>query len=128
MEPSSVAPTASAAPTEEGLLSSVAVAMSTANPPLLCSGAFSVDAPSEKSMELDYANNPMVPTSIQPATTPKVIPSATEAAVVTNIATLATSEAGTSGSRDMANAVSECWADIVSNKEAEASKMDEQAG
>ncbi|KAG5338613.1 hypothetical protein C0989_006812 [Termitomyces sp. Mn162] len=118
----------SAAPTEEGLLLSVAVALSTATPPLSSSGASSDNAPLEKSMELDYVNDLAVPMPIQPATTPQVIHSSMEVAVATNVATPTTSEAGTSSSSDMANAISECWANIMSNKEVEASKMDEQAG
>ncbi|KAG5334148.1 hypothetical protein C0989_004289 [Termitomyces sp. Mn162] len=124
-KPSLVAPTTSAAPTEEGPLLSVAVATSTANPPPSSSGASSNDTPSEKSMELEYANNSMVPTTIQPATTPQVTPSAMEAAVATNVATPTAPEARTSGSRDIANAILEYWTDIMSNKKAEASKIDE---
>ncbi|KAG5330269.1 hypothetical protein C0989_009033, partial [Termitomyces sp. Mn162] len=121
-EPSSVAPPASAAPTEEGpslLATSI---------PLSSSSASSEDALSENSMDLNYADNSMLTTPVQLAMTPQVIPSPMEVVVATNIATLTASEAGSSGSSDMANAVLECWADIGSNKEAEASKMDEQAG
>ncbi|KAG5349078.1 hypothetical protein C0989_006119 [Termitomyces sp. Mn162] len=118
----------SAALTEEDPSLSVAVATFTANPPLSGSGASSDDALSEKSMELDYANNPMVPMPIQLATTLQVVPSAMEAVVATNIATPTAPEAGTSGSKDIANTVLEHWVDIVSNKEAKALKMDEQAG
>ncbi|KAG5317874.1 hypothetical protein C0989_000470, partial [Termitomyces sp. Mn162] len=64
----------------------------------------------------------------QPATTPQVVPSHTEAVVATNIVIPTASEAGVSGSNDMANTVLECWADIMSNKEAEALKMNKQAG
>ncbi|KAG5719174.1 hypothetical protein E4T56_gene11829 [Termitomyces sp. T112] len=83
------------------------------------------DAPSEESMELDYANNLAVRTSVQPVTSSPVVPSPSDAAVATNIATLAAPETVSNGSSDTANAVSECWADIMSNKEAVASKMDE---
>ncbi|KAG5335769.1 hypothetical protein E4T56_gene13812 [Termitomyces sp. T112] len=51
----------------------------------------------------------------------------TEVVVATNIAMPTASEAGTSGSSDMVNAVSEHWADIMSSEKAEASKMDKQA-
>ncbi|KNZ79501.1 hypothetical protein J132_09569 [Termitomyces sp. J132] len=124
-EPSSVAPTAGAAPTEEGPSLSVAVAKSTATTPPLGSGVSLEHAPTEESMQLDYADNSALTTPVPPAMTPQVVPSPTEVAVVTNIATPTAPEAGTSGSSDTANAVSEHWADIVSNKEAEASKMDE---
>ncbi|KAG5335748.1 hypothetical protein C0989_000471 [Termitomyces sp. Mn162] len=124
-EPSSAAPTASAVPTEDGPLSSAAVAPSTATPPSLSFGASSDDAPSEKSMELDYIDDSTVPMPIQPAMTLQVVPSFMEAAVATKVASPTTPEAGTSSSSKTANAVSEHWADIVSNEEAEASKMDE---
>ncbi|KAG5716349.1 hypothetical protein E4T56_gene8683 [Termitomyces sp. T112] len=127
-EPSSVAPSASAAPTEEGPLLSVAVATSTAAPLPSSSGASSKDAPSEKSMELGYANDPMFPVPVQLVTTPQAVPSPTEVVVATTIATPTAPEAGANGSSDTANTVLEHWADIVSNDEAEASKMDEQAG
>ncbi|KAG5336990.1 hypothetical protein C0989_011293 [Termitomyces sp. Mn162] len=127
-EHSSAAPTISAAPTEEGPLSSVAVAKSTTATLLLSSGASLEHTPTEKSMELDYANNSTLTTPVPPAMTPQVIPSPMEAAVMTNVATPTTPEAGTSSSSFMANTVSEHWADIVSNKEKEASKMDEQVG
>ncbi|KAG5334841.1 hypothetical protein C0989_002807 [Termitomyces sp. Mn162] len=126
-EPSSVAPTASAAPPEEGPLLSVAVAKSTTATPPLSSGASSEHAPIEVSMELDYANKSVLTTLVPPAMTPQIVPSPIEVAVVTNVVTPTASEAGTNGSSDMVNAVLEHWADIVSNKEAEASKMDEQA-
>ncbi|KNZ79062.1 hypothetical protein J132_04762 [Termitomyces sp. J132] len=118
----SMALSTSVALTEEGLLLSVALA--TTNP-ATSSGASSDDAPSEESMELDYANNLAVPTSVQPVTTSPVVPSPSDADVATNIATLAAPETVSNGSSDTANAVSECWADIMSNKEAAASKMDE---
>ncbi|KAG5348982.1 hypothetical protein C0989_006726 [Termitomyces sp. Mn162] len=127
-QPSSVAPTTSAAPTKEGPSLLVAVAPSTAAPPPLSSGASSDDSPPEKSMELDYANDSMVLTPIQLATTLQIVPSSMEVAVATNVATPTAPEARTSGSSDTANTVLECWADIMSNKEAEALKMDEQAG
>ncbi|KAG5337585.1 hypothetical protein C0989_009270 [Termitomyces sp. Mn162] len=123
-EPSLAAPTMSAAPTEEVPLPSVAVALSTAAPPPSSSSMSSDDAPSEKSMELDYVNDSMMPIPIQPVMTPQVVPSSMEVAVATNIATPTTPEARTSGSSNMANTVLECWADIMSNEEAEASKMD----
>ncbi|KAG5338555.1 hypothetical protein C0989_007059 [Termitomyces sp. Mn162] len=124
-EPSSVAPPASAAPTEEGPLLLVVAATST---PPLSSGVSSEDTLIEESMELDYTDNSTLTMPVQPATTPQVIPSPMEAAVATNVATPTTFEAGTSGSSNMANAVSEHWADIMSNKEAEALKIDEQVG
>ncbi|KAG5338034.1 hypothetical protein J132_09731 [Termitomyces sp. J132] len=117
-----MAPPASAAPTEDGPLSSVVAATST---PPLSSGAFSEDAPTEKSMEFDYADNSTLTMPVQPAMTPQVVPSPIEVTVATNVATPTTPEAGTSGSSDMANAVLENWVDIKSNKEAEALKMDE---
>ncbi|KAG5353042.1 hypothetical protein C0989_010848 [Termitomyces sp. Mn162] len=121
-EPSSVAPPTSAAPTEEG--PSLPVAIATSIPPL-SSGASSEDAPTEESLELDYANDSALTTPVQLATTPQVVPSPMEVVVATNIATPTTPEAGSSGPSDMANAVLEHWVDIVSNKEAEALKMDE---
>ncbi|KNZ72256.1 hypothetical protein J132_04048 [Termitomyces sp. J132] len=124
-ELSSVAPPISAAPTEEGPLLSVAAATSI---PLLSSGVSSEDTPTEESMELDYADNSALTMPVQLAMTPQVVPSPTEAVVATNITTPTTPEAGSSGLSDMANAVLEHWADIMSNKEAEASKMDKQAG
>ncbi|KAG5338690.1 hypothetical protein C0989_006585 [Termitomyces sp. Mn162] len=123
-EPSSVVPPASAAPTEEGPLLSVAAATSIS---LSSSGMSSEDAPMEESMELD-ANNSALTTPVQPAMTPQVISSLTEAVVATNIATPITPGTGSSGPSDTTNTVLECWADIVSSKEAEALKMDEQAG
>ncbi|KAG5338854.1 hypothetical protein C0989_005824 [Termitomyces sp. Mn162] len=113
---SSVAPSTSAAPTEEGPLSSVAAATSI---PPSSSGVSLEDAPSEKSMELDYANN---------STLTMLVLSPAEVVVATDVTTPTAPEAGSSGPSDTANAVLECWTDIVSNKEAEASKMDEQAG
>ncbi|KAG5338670.1 hypothetical protein C0989_006675 [Termitomyces sp. Mn162] len=113
------------APTEEGPLSSVAVATST---PPSSSGAFSEDAPTEESMELDYADNSVLATLVQPAMTPQVVLSPIEAVVVTNITASTTPEAGSSGSSDMADTVLECWVDIMRNEEAGALKMDEQAG
>ncbi|KAG5718377.1 hypothetical protein E4T56_gene8308 [Termitomyces sp. T112] len=115
----------SAAPTEEGPSSSVVLA--TTNP-ATSSSASSQDAPTEKSMELDYTNNSLAPTNLHPEMTPQVIPSPSKVAVVTNIATLAAPEAGSSGSINMANAVLECWADIVSSEEVVALKMLKQAG
>ncbi|KAG5352683.1 hypothetical protein C0989_001147 [Termitomyces sp. Mn162] len=117
-----MAPPTSKAPTEEGPLLSVAEA--TINP-AIGSGASLDNTPTEESMELDYANDSALPTSVQPAMTSSVISSPLDAAVVTNIATPATTETVSNGSSDTANAVSEHWADIVSNKEAVASKMDE---
>ncbi|KAG5348772.1 hypothetical protein C0989_008333 [Termitomyces sp. Mn162] len=87
-KPSLVAPSASAAPTEERPLSSVAVVMCTATAPPSSSGASSADAPSEKSMELDYANDSALTMPIQPATTPQVVTSLMEVVVVTNATTL----------------------------------------
>ncbi|KAG5342373.1 hypothetical protein C0989_002846 [Termitomyces sp. Mn162] len=115
----------SAAPTEEGPSSSVVLA--TTNP-ATSSSASSQDAPTEKSIELDYTNNSLAPTNLHPEMTPQVIPSPSKVAVVTNIATLAAPEAGSSGSINMANAVLECWADIVSSEEVVALKMLKQAG
>ncbi|KAG5350374.1 hypothetical protein C0989_011314 [Termitomyces sp. Mn162] len=123
-EPLSVAPPTNAAPTEEEPLSSVALA--TTNP-ATSSGISSEDAPSEESMELDYINDSVLTTSIQPAMASLVVLSPTDTAVVTNVATPTASEAGSSGPSNTANAVLKCWADIVRNKEAAASKMDEQA-
>ncbi|KAG5351949.1 hypothetical protein C0989_004401 [Termitomyces sp. Mn162] len=93
----------------------------------MSSSVSSQDAPTEESMELDYADNSLAPTNPQLAMTPQVIPSPSDAAIVTNIATPTAPEAGSSGSIDTANAVSECWADIMSNEEVAASKMDEWA-
>ncbi|KAG5352521.1 hypothetical protein C0989_001955 [Termitomyces sp. Mn162] len=124
-EPLPVAPSVSAAPTEEGPL--LLVAVTTTNL-ASSSGASSEDAPAEESIELDYVNHSALTMDAQPAMTPQVILSLMEAVVATNVATLTAPEARTSGSSDMANAVSECWADIVSSKEAEASKMEKQAG
>ncbi|KAG5352398.1 hypothetical protein C0989_002487 [Termitomyces sp. Mn162] len=115
----------SAAPTEEGPSLSVAVATFI---PLLSSGVSLEDALSEKSMNLDYADNFAVTMPVQPAMTPQVVPSPMEAVVVTNTATPTAPEADASGPSDTANAVLEHWADIMSNKEAEASKMDKKAG
>ncbi|KAG5352622.1 hypothetical protein C0989_001445 [Termitomyces sp. Mn162] len=124
-ELSSVAPPISAAPTEEGPLLSVAAAISI---PLSSSGVSSEDTLSEESMELDYADDSALTMPVQLAMTPQVVPSPTEAVVATNITTPTTPEAGSSGLSDMANAILEHWANIMSNKEAEASKMDKQAG
>ncbi|KNZ81572.1 hypothetical protein J132_11391 [Termitomyces sp. J132] len=124
-EPSSAATTKSAAPTEEGPSLSVAVAKSTAATPLLSSGTSSEHAPTEESMELDYVNDSALTTPVPPATTPQVVPSPMKVAVATNVATPTTPEAGTSGSSNTANTVSEHWVDIVSNEKVEASKMDE---
>ncbi|KAG5334172.1 hypothetical protein C0989_004195 [Termitomyces sp. Mn162] len=115
----------SAAPTKEGPLLSAAV---TTSIPPLSSSVSSEDALTEESMELDYADNSTLTMPVQLVTTPQVFPSSTEVVVATNIVTPTTPEAGFSGPIGMANAVSECWADIVSNKGAEALKMDEQAG
>ncbi|KAG5333927.1 hypothetical protein C0989_004638 [Termitomyces sp. Mn162] len=117
-EPFSVVPLLSAAPTEKG--PSLSVVLATTNP-AMSSIASSQDTPTDKSMELDYANDSLAPTNSHPATIPQVIPSPLDVTIATNIATLATFEAGSSGSNDMANTVSECWADIMSNKEAVAS-------
>ncbi|KAG5351551.1 hypothetical protein C0989_005992 [Termitomyces sp. Mn162] len=121
-EPSSVAPSASDAPTEEGPLSSVAA---TTTNPALSSSVSSEDAPAEESMELDYVDNSALTINAQLAMTPQVVSSLTEVVVATNVTTPTAPEAGTSGSSDTANAVLEHWADIMSSKEAEASKMDE---
>ncbi|KAG5720075.1 hypothetical protein E4T56_gene8749 [Termitomyces sp. T112] len=56
-----------------------------------------------------------------------VIPSASEVVVATNIATPTAPEAGSSGSNNMAHAILEHWADIVSDKKDAALKLDEQA-
>ncbi|KAG5342444.1 hypothetical protein C0989_001508 [Termitomyces sp. Mn162] len=114
----------SAAPTEEGPLLSVAATTSISP---LSSSASSENALSEKSMDLDYANNSALTMPVQPAMTPQVIPSPMEVVVATNVATPTAPEAGFSSPSDMANTVLEYWANIVSNKEAEASKMDKQA-
>ncbi|KAG5339491.1 hypothetical protein C0989_004007 [Termitomyces sp. Mn162] len=106
-ESSSAAPTASAAPPEEGPSSSVAVAKSTATTLLSSSGASLKHTLIEESMELDYADKFALTTLVLSAMTPQVFPSPMEAAVVTNVATPTTPEAGTSGSSDMANTVSE---------------------
>ncbi|KAG5350581.1 hypothetical protein C0989_010283 [Termitomyces sp. Mn162] len=102
--PMSAAPSVSAAPTEKGPLSSVALA--TTNP-ALSSGAFSEDAPSEESMELDYINNSALTTDAQLAMTSQVVPSPMEAVVATNITTPTAPEAKTSGSSNTVNAVLE---------------------
>ncbi|KAG5350150.1 hypothetical protein C0989_012482, partial [Termitomyces sp. Mn162] len=65
---------------------------------------------------------------VQLTATPQVAPSPMEAVVATNVTTPTAPEAGSSGPSDMANAVLEHWVDIMSNEEAEALKMDEQAG
>ncbi|KAG5335513.1 hypothetical protein C0989_001189 [Termitomyces sp. Mn162] len=117
-----VAPCVSAASTEEGPLLSVALATTNL---ASSSGASFEDAPSEESMELDYINDSVLTMDAQPAMTPQVISSPTEAVVTTNITTPTAPEAGASGSSDMANTVSEHWADIVSSKEVAALKMDE---
>ncbi|KAG5349984.1 hypothetical protein C0989_000882 [Termitomyces sp. Mn162] len=123
-EPLLVASPISAAPTEEGPLLSMALA--TTNP-ATSSGVSSEDAPSEESMELDYIDNSALTMSVQPVTAPLVISSPTYAVVATNVATPIAPEAGSSGSSDTANAVLEHWVDIMSNKEAAALKMNEQA-
>ncbi|KAG5716508.1 hypothetical protein E4T56_gene16171 [Termitomyces sp. T112] len=124
-EPLWVATSASAAPTEEGPLSSVAA---TTTNSALSSGASLENAPAEESMEFNYVDDSALTMNAQPVTTPPVVPSPREVVVVTNITTPTAPEAGTSGSSDTANAVLECWADIVSSKEVEASKMGKQAG
>ncbi|KAG5351117.1 hypothetical protein C0989_007892 [Termitomyces sp. Mn162] len=118
---SSVAPPTSAAPTEESSLLSMAVA--TSIPPLSSSASLE-DTPIEESMELDYTNNSALTIPVQPAMTPQVVLSPTEAVVATNVTTSTAPKAESSHPSDMANAVLECWADIMSNKEAEALKMD----
>ncbi|KAG5336744.1 hypothetical protein C0989_011967 [Termitomyces sp. Mn162] len=123
-EPSFVDPPASAAPTEEGC--SLSVASATTNP-ATSSSVSSQDTPVEKSMELDYANDSLAPTNPQLSITPPVIPSPSDAAIVTNVATPTAPEAGSSGSIDMTNAVLEHWAHIISNERAAASRMDKQA-
>ncbi|KNZ75791.1 hypothetical protein J132_01537 [Termitomyces sp. J132] len=124
-ELSSVDPPMSAAPTEEG--PSLSVAVTTSIPPL-SSGVSLEDALSEKSMDLDYADNFALTMPVQPAMTPQVVPSPMEVVLVTNTATPTAPEAESSGPSNTANAVLEHWADIISNKELEASKMDKQAG
>ncbi|KAG5353536.1 hypothetical protein J132_10169 [Termitomyces sp. J132] len=121
-EPFSVDPPMSAAPTEEGPSSSVATATTDL---ATSSGVSSQDTHTEESMKLDYANDSVALTNLQPDVTPSVIPSPLDAVIATNVATPTAPEAGSSGSIDMANTVSECWADIMSNKEVAASKMDE---
>ncbi|KAG5340200.1 hypothetical protein C0989_002602 [Termitomyces sp. Mn162] len=91
----------------------------------MSSAASSQDAPMEESMELDYANDSLALTNPYPETTPQVVLSPLDAAIATNVANLAIPEARLSGSSDTANAVLECWADIVSNKKAAALKMNE---
>ncbi|KAG5334190.1 hypothetical protein C0989_004135 [Termitomyces sp. Mn162] len=122
-EPFSMDPPTSAALIEEGPSLSVAIA---ATDPAMSSGASSQNTPAE-SMELDYANDSVASTNSQLEATPSVVPSPSDAAVATNIATPAAPKPGSGGSIDTALAVSECWADIVSNEEAAASKMDEWA-
>ncbi|KAG5340733.1 hypothetical protein C0989_000512 [Termitomyces sp. Mn162] len=90
-EPFSMDPPTSAAPTEEG--PSLSVAMAATNP-ATSSGASSQNTPTEESIELDYANHSVVPMTSQPDATPSVVPSPSDAAVVTNIATPAAPEAG----------------------------------
>ncbi|KAG5337025.1 hypothetical protein C0989_011127 [Termitomyces sp. Mn162] len=124
-EPFSVAPPPSAAPTKEGPSSSVALATTNL---AASSIASSQDVPTEESMELDYADNFLVPTNPHPETTPQVVPSPLDMAIVNNIATPAIPEAGPSGSIDTANAVLEHWVDIMSNEAAAALRMDEQVG
>ncbi|KAG5334674.1 hypothetical protein C0989_003182 [Termitomyces sp. Mn162] len=124
-EPFFMVPPPIAVPTEEG--PSLSVASATTNP-AASSITSSQNAPTEESIKLDYANNSLVPTNFHLTMTPQVVPSPSDVAIVTNAATLATPEAESSGSIDMANATLKCWADIMSNKEAAALKMDEQAG
>ncbi|KAG5337935.1 hypothetical protein C0989_008635 [Termitomyces sp. Mn162] len=121
-EPFPMVPPWGAAPTEEG--PSLLVATATTDP-ATSSTASSKDAPTEESMKLDYANNSLVPTNPCPEMTSQVVPSPSDVTVVTNVATPAIPEAGPSGSSDIANAVLECWVDIVSNEEVAALKMDE---
>ncbi|KAG5337472.1 hypothetical protein C0989_009597 [Termitomyces sp. Mn162] len=94
----------SIAPTEEG--PSLLVALATTNS-AMSSGASSQDAPTKKSMELDYTHNSLAPTNPQLAMTSQVVLSPSDAAIVTNIATLTAPKAGSSGSIDIANAVLE---------------------
>ncbi|KAG5349115.1 hypothetical protein C0989_005810 [Termitomyces sp. Mn162] len=123
-EPFSMDPPTSAAPTEEGPSLSAATA---ATDLATSSSAFSQNTPIEESMKLDYTNNSVVLINPQLEATTSVIPSPLDAVIATNVATLTAPEAGSSGSIDMANAVSECWMDIMSNEEVAALKMDEQA-
>ncbi|KAG5335118.1 hypothetical protein C0989_002373 [Termitomyces sp. Mn162] len=92
------------------------------------SNASSQDTPTKESMELDYTDRTSVPIQPHLETTSPVIPGPSETMVVTNIAIPIVPEAGTSSSSDMANAVSECWVDIMGSKEAASLQMDECAG
>ncbi|KAG5351688.1 hypothetical protein C0989_005282 [Termitomyces sp. Mn162] len=112
-ELASMDPFMSAAPTEEG--PSLSVALSTTNH-ATSSSVSSQNAPTEESMEQDYTNDSLAPTNAQPVMTTQVIPSPSDAAIATNIATPSAPKARSSGSSDTANTVSECWADIMSNK------------
>ncbi|KAG5352085.1 hypothetical protein C0989_003884 [Termitomyces sp. Mn162] len=124
VEPSAMVSAVSAALTEARPLSLVAAA--TTNPES-SSGASSEDAPLEESMELDYTDDSALTMPVQPVTTMPVIPSTLEVVVATNIATPTAPEAGSSGSNNTDNAVLEHWEDIMSNKEAAASKIDKWA-
>ncbi|KAG5349029.1 hypothetical protein C0989_006495, partial [Termitomyces sp. Mn162] len=124
-EPSSVVPPLSAAPTKEE--PSLSVALATTDPAVR-SAASSQDALMEESMALDYADNSSALTNSSSEMTLQVVSSPSNMAVTTDVASPAIPEAGPSGSIDIANAVSECWVDIVSNKEVVASKMDEWVG
>ncbi|KAG5336293.1 hypothetical protein C0989_012266 [Termitomyces sp. Mn162] len=114
----SMDPPVSAAPTEGPSLLVAAATIDLAT----SSGASLQNAPIEESMELDYADNSAALTNLQPEVTSLVVPSPLDAVVATNVATPITLEAGSSGSIDMANAVLECWVDIMSNEKAQPQK------
>ncbi|KAG5329909.1 hypothetical protein C0989_009157 [Termitomyces sp. Mn162] len=78
-----------------------------------------------KSMKLDYIDESAAPTASNPEMTDLIVPSPLEAAVATNITTPVTPEARTSGSNDMTNVVSKCWANIMSSKEVSFLQMEE---
>ncbi|KAG5726016.1 hypothetical protein E4T56_gene1655 [Termitomyces sp. T112] len=123
-EPFSVAPPLRTTTTKVGL---VATVVSATPGPTATSGASSWDMPMEESMALDYVDEPSAPMEASPETTSPVVPGPSKATVATNIATSIVLKVGTSGSSDTANAVLECWVDIVSSKEAASLQMDEQA-
>ncbi|KAG5349900.1 hypothetical protein C0989_001354 [Termitomyces sp. Mn162] len=124
-EPSSSSPSTGAAPTEAGSLSVVVGATSGPSANLVVS---SKDVTTDEFMKLDYVNELYTPINANPELTDPIIPDPSDTSVATNIATPIASEAGTSGSSDTTNIVSEGWADIVSSKEASSSHRDKWVG
>ncbi|KAG5352087.1 hypothetical protein C0989_003886 [Termitomyces sp. Mn162] len=124
-EPFSGSPQPSSAPTEaEPSLSTIVTSPSPSATPVMSSK----DATIEESIKLNYINELSTLTTASPETSDLIILGSSDAAVATNITTSIAPEARTSGSSDMTNNVSECWADIMSNEEVLSLQMDKKAG